>query len=224
MDSGLRRAWAQIVTADDYEAHMAAIGQAQAGAELAASLLAAAQAPARSHVVIAGAGTGQMFDFLDAAIWRRYRLTCTDLNPAFLARLKERLDRYGLEAELVADDFEKTALRAGGDLLLATLLLEHIDWHRGVDVISELRPERCGIVLQENPPGMATAVTPGRTLPASITTALEFGRPTLVPKEEFLRAMSAAGYECTETATRDVADGKRLIALLFRRAGDPHTS
>ena len=34
MDPELRRAWTEIVTADDYERHMAAIGQAQAAAEL----------------------------------------------------------------------------------------------------------------------------------------------------------------------------------------------
>ena len=32
MDPALRRAWTAVVTAEDYEAHMAAIGQAQAAA------------------------------------------------------------------------------------------------------------------------------------------------------------------------------------------------
>ena len=45
MDAELRRAWTEIVLADDYEEHMAAIGQAQAAAELTRWLIGSA-APA----------------------------------------------------------------------------------------------------------------------------------------------------------------------------------
>jgi SAM-dependent methyltransferase len=215
MDSGLRRAWTEIVTPDDYEQHMAAIGQAQAAAELTGCVFDFASLPAGSRVTIAGAGTGQMFDFLDAAVFRPYRLTCTDLNPAFLARLGERLARHGLEARIVEDDIERTALEPEPDLLLATLLLEHIDWRRGVEVFAGLRPRRCGIILQENPPGMSTAVTPGRPLLPSIAKAVEAGHPALVPRGELIQAKAARGYRCLKTDVRKVADGKRLVGLLF---------
>ena len=219
MDPGLRRAWTEIVTADDYEAHMAAIGQAQAAAELTASLIALAALAHGSRITIAGAGTGQMFDFLDPSVLRPYRLTCADLNPAFLTRLRARLTRYGLEAEVVEDDIERTGLKAEPDLLLATLLLEHIDWRRGVEVFSGLRPRACGIVIQENPPEMTAAVTPGRRLLPSIAKAVEVGHPTLVPQEELVQAMGARGYRCRERDGREVADGKRLVGLLFAPAG-----
>ena len=159
-----------------------------------------------------------MFDFLAPAVFRPYRLTCADLNPAFLARLRERLDKHGLNAELVEDDIERTALEPGCDLLLATLLLEHIDWWRGVEVLAGLRPRACGIIVQENPPHMVAAVTPGRPLLPSIAKALEAGQPTLVPLEDLEPAMAAHGYACRENAVREVADGKRLIALLFGRS------
>jgi hypothetical protein len=208
MDSALRRAWTEVVTAEDYEAHMAAIGQAQAAAELTRWLLAAAALPGGSRITIAGAGTG---------------LACSDLNPAFLAVLRGRLARHGLAAEILEDDIEQTRLAPGPDLLLATLLLEHIDWRRGVEAFAGLRPGCCGIVIQENPPEMASAVTPGRRLPPSIAKAVETAHATLVPRDQLSDAMAAKGYACRESAVRDVADGKRLVGLLFCGPATPAT-
>lgn len=218
MDSELRRAWTEIVTAEDYEEHMAAIGQARAAAELTCYLVEAAALRAGGRIAIAGAGTGQMLDFLDPEIFRPYRLTCADLNPAFLARLRGRLALYGLEAEVLEDDIERTGLAPGPDLMLATLLLEHIDWRRGVEVFAGLQPGACGIIVQENPPDMATAVTPGRRLPPSLAKAMETAHATLVPRDQLIALMAAKGYPCRESAVREVADGKRLVALLFGRS------
>jgi len=218
MDAELRRAWTEIVVADDYEEHMAAIGQAQAAGELTRYLIEAASLKAGSRITIAGAGTGQMFDLLPAPVFHPYRVTVSDLNPLFLDRLRERLTRHGLDAEILVDDIERTALPPGCDLLLATLLLEHIDWRRGVEMFAVLRPRTCGIVLQENPPDMKTAVTPGRRLPSSIAKAVETAHPALVPREDLIAAMAKHGYDCIGGAVRDVADGKRLVALLFSRS------
>jgi SAM-dependent methyltransferase len=218
MDAELRRAWTEIVVADDYEEHMAAIGQAQAAAELTRYLIEAASLEAGSHITAAGAGTGQMFDFLSPALFHPYRLTVSDLNPLFLERLRERLTRHRLDAEVLVDDIERTALPPGCDLLLATLLLEHIDWERGIQAFADLRPRMCGIVLQENPPEMKTAVTPGRRLPSSIARAVETAHPSLVPRGDLIAAMAKRAYDCVGSSVRDVADGKRLAAFLFSRS------
>jgi hypothetical protein len=215
MDPELRRAWTCIVTVEDYEEHMASIGQAQAAAELTEHLVRSASLQPGSRITIAGAGTGQMFDFLDPAVFRPHRLTCADLNPVFLARLRERLETYELEAEIFEDDIERTGLAPGPDLLLCTLLLEHIAWLRGVEAFARLRPRTCGIVLQENPPNMSSAVTPGRRLPPSIAKAVETAHPALVPRDDLIAAMTGRGYRCWETEVREVADGKRLVGLLF---------
>src|SRR5262249_53237232 len=87
-------------------------------------------------------------------------------------------------------------------------LLEHIDWQRGVEAFVKLRPRWCAVILQENPPNMPTAVTPGRRLLPSIAKAVEIGRPMLVPRQELVLAMTAQGYRCRESAVREVADGK----------------
>ncbi|MGA9106818.1 MAG: class I SAM-dependent methyltransferase, partial [Bryobacteraceae bacterium] len=176
-----------------------------------------ATVPAGSRVVIAGAGTGQALDFVDPALLRPFRLTFTDLNPAFLARLTRRLVRHGLAATVLEDDIEQTALEPAPDLLLATLLLEHIDWRRGVEAIAGLRPAACGIIIQENPEGMTSAVTPGRPIPASIAKAVEIAHATLVPRQDLLAALAARGYVCRDTWVCEVADGKKLAALLFVR-------
>ena|SRR5579885_1843576 len=216
MDEALRRAWTEIVTPDDYEEHMARIGQAQAGADLTRHLIETSRPPFGARILFAGAGTGQMLDFLDASVLRPFRLVFTDLSTSFLERLKRRLRQLELTAEVIEDDFENTALQPGPDLLIATLLLEHIDWHRGVDTISALRPAACGIIIQENPPEMKSAITPGRVLPRSIAEASSQAHPVLVPYDELVPAFGACGYEMTDTASREVADGKRLIAVLFQ--------
>jgi hypothetical protein len=217
MDSGLQLAWTQIITADDYEAHMAAIGQAQAAAALTREIIQAAGLSDGGRIAIVGAGTGQMLDFLDPSLFRPFRITCTDLNPSYLARLKERLAQHGLTALVFEDNIEHTTLEPGADLLLATLVLEHIDWRLGVEIFAALRPAACGIIIQQNPPGMISAVTPNRRVPSSIAKAVEIAHATLVPEEELLATFSGLGYTLQANWAREVADGKRLIALLFVR-------
>lgn len=68
MSSRLCEAWTTIILAEDYEAHMAAAGQAQANAKLVAEYL-AAQAPQEgASLLFLGAGTGQMFDIVQPTI------------------------------------------------------------------------------------------------------------------------------------------------------------
>jgi len=215
MDSNLRLAWTQIVTAEDYDEHMAAVGQAQAAAALTLELIQKAALHEGSRLVIAGAGTGRMFDFLNVDLFRPFHLVCTDLNPTFLATLRAQLFTRGLEVQIVADDLEHTALPAHPEFLLATLLLEHIDWHKGVEAITALHPGACGIIIQENPPGMTTAVTPGRRIPPSIAAAVKIAEPKLVPHDEMMSAFEARGYHCAFSNCREVADGKRLVSTLL---------
>jgi len=221
MDPALRRAWTEVISADDYETHMAAIGQAQAAASLTEWLLAEARLAANSQITIAGAGTGQMFEFLDPALFLPHQLTCADLNPAFLARLETRLAKRGLNAAIVQDDLENTQLAPGSDLLLATLVLEHIDWRAGVRSIGELRPRMCGIVMQVNPPDMQAAVTPGRALPPSMQAASETWHPLLLVAAELISSFQMYGSSCQPRSSRAVADRTELHALLFVRPRFP---
>jgi hypothetical protein len=215
MDPELRRAWTETVTPDDYDQHMSAIGQAEACAELTGALIDAAGPARGSRIVIAGAGTGLLFDLLPGGVFQPFRVMCTDLNDEYLARLRGRAAARGVFVETLVDDIENTRVEPGADLLIATLLLEHIDWRRGVEVFASLRPHACAILIQENPPEMSTAVTPARKLPASLEEAVKTAHPILVPADELIAAMAARGYAVRERAVRDVADGKKIAGLLF---------
>jgi hypothetical protein len=216
MDPALRRAWTQIVAPDHYDSHMSAIGQAQAATTLTAFLINAAQLPAASRITIAGAGTGQLLDFLDPEILRPHRLIYSDINPNFLARLRDRLAAHNLDGNILLDDIERTALPPRPQLLIATLLLEHVDLQLALASIAQLKPRALGIILQENPPEMTTAVTPGRQLPPSIAKAVEAGaNPTLIPRDQLISALASHNYSLRSSHSADVADSKRLLALLF---------
>ena len=200
MDPALRHAWTEIISADDYETHMAAIGQAQAAASLTEWLLTEARLGVDSQITIVGAGSGQMFEFLNPAPFLPHRLTCADLNPAFLARLEMRVGKHGLNAAIVQDDLENTHLAPGPDLLLATLVLEHIDWRAGVRSICQLRPRMCGVIIQVNPPDMQSAVTPGRALPPSMQAATQTCHPVLLPAGELISSFEMFGFSCLLTS------------------------
>src|SRR5262249_13523808 len=149
--------------------------------------------------------------------FRPHRLTCTALNPVFLARLRERLERHGLAAEILEDDIERTALAPGPDLLLSTLLLEHIAWLHGVEAFARVRPTN----MRHRSTGESAGHEGGRHarpgLPPSIARAVETAHPTLVPRDDLIVAMTERGYPCRETEVREVADGKRPVGLLFGR-------
>jgi hypothetical protein len=72
-----------------------------------------------------------------------------------------------------------------------------------------------GIIIQENPPEMTMAVTPGRRLPPSMAKAVEDAHPTLVPRQALIAVMAECGHTCRLSVEREVADGKKLVGLLF---------
>lgn len=210
MPSTLRDAWTSTIEAADYETHMSAIGQAQANAAHIGALL-ARLAPA-TRLLIAGAGTGQMFDHLPAGAFDHVQPVFADINPAFLARLRARCPG----ARCVADDLERSALRGTFDAAAVVLVLEHIDWRQGLDTLAALAPRDLFLVLQRNPPRMATAVTPTRVLPGSMRVFAE-AHPALVPKEEAATHLERLGYALREEWPREVADQKVMLGLWFRR-------
>jgi ubiquinone/menaquinone biosynthesis C-methylase UbiE len=110
MDRCPREAWTRIVLADDLDAHMAAVGQAQANAALVETMMTAKEVPERKTVLVAGAGTGQMFDYVNDSFLAPYHVTFTDINGAFLDRLRERLAGASLSYETVVDDIEDSKL------------------------------------------------------------------------------------------------------------------
>jgi hypothetical protein len=218
MDPNLREAWTGIVTADDYDEHMRAVGQAQANAALVEEMVTAGPEPARSTLLFVGAGTGQMFDYVSPAFLAPYRLTFTDINAAFLERLRERLAVSGLDYEAVVDDVERPALVGPFGAAVVVLVLEHVEWRKALDGLAALRPEVLHLVVQRNPPGLEEAVTPGRVLPPSLARAAETAHPTLVDPEEVASYLRGHGYALVARREKGVPDDKTMIGLTFARS------
>lgn len=201
----LKDVWRNGVTAADYETHMAAIGQAQANAAHLADF-------ARSgggRLLVAGCGPGQFFDYLEKGALDRWRVVYCDINPGYLSVLRQRCPG----AVCVADDLESSSIAGSFDAASATLVLEHTDWKRVVATLARLAP-RLMLVIQINPAEMATAVSPGRTLPESMQRFREV-HPQLIDEAELLAEMGRLGRRLTARRPRPVADHKTMLALEF---------
>ncbi len=210
----LRDAWANKILAVDYDAHMAAVGQAQANASLAAELFETAPPDPGARILFAGAGTGQMFEFVSPSILSGYAVTFADINPRFLAVLTSRLEKVeGLTFQTVVDDIEDSRLAPGFDLAVAVLVLEHVDWRRGVATLCRLA-KRVFVVVQENPPELTTALS--RPVSGSMAIFREV-HPTLIPKTDLEREFARLGFALKHHRVREVADKKKMIALEFAR-------
>ena len=210
MPPSLRDAWAAVIQAADYDAHMAAIGQAQSNASLVAELFGIEAPPPEAAVLFAGAGTGQMFDYIHAELLRPYRTTFTDINPAFLDRLAARLEPHGLAFQTAIDDVERTNLPRAFELVIAVLVLEHVNWRCAVGSLSRLTTSRVYVVIQEDPPDL-------RDRPARGTMqVLREIQPQRIDREELAAAFSAHGLTRHRTSSREAADGKRMAAFEFR--------
>jgi hypothetical protein len=216
MDSNLRKGWTEIVTGEDLDQHLARVGQAQVNARLLVELLAASSLRADAELLLAGVGTGQLFDYADVAALARYRLTCTDINASFLAALKTRLRATPqLRVSVILDDLETTQLRGPFDAAAAILVLEHIEWRKGVAALVELRPAWIFLVIQRNE-ATPEMVPMQRDLAPSIRAFGQVARPTPVAEADLTAALAASGYTLDQRHERPVPDRKTMLGLAYR--------
>ena len=217
MSKQLREAWTTIIRAEDYEAHMAAVGQAEANAQLVAEYFRMEPPPTDASILFLGAGTGQMFEFISPSILIPCQTTFADINDGYLKVLSERLrTTKGLRYTTVVDDVEDTRLRAVFDTVLAVLLLEHVDWRKAVSAIAHLATSRAFVIIQENPPTLATAMTPAREVAGTMQVFREV-HPTLIPREELEAEFVRKGFVQRCLLEKAVADDKKMIAIGFER-------
>jgi hypothetical protein len=124
--------------------------------------------------------------------------------------LAERID-----CETVVDDIEASQLAPGFGAIVVVLVLEHVDYRRALRSLARLAPEHLIVVIQENPPEITTAVTPGRPLPASLRVD-ENAQPRLIPSGDLIAELAQNGFVLQNRRDRPVADGKTMIGLLIR--------
>ena len=197
---------------------MADVGQAQANAEIVRDMITRLALPSDSKILFAGAGTGQMFDFVSGAFLSNYALTFTDINEGFLESLRMRATKADLtNITRVIDDVEHTALSGRFDLTVLVLVLEHVNWQRALQSLAALPSKRFLIVLQKNPSEMTTNVSPHRELRGSLAEASKGEQAHLVDEKSLVEFLADLHYRQTGKDERIVPDEKHMCGLMFER-------
>lgn len=221
MDPTLRKAWTSVVAGADLDRHMAGNGQAQANAEHFTTMLAAMNLPRDARILVPGAGTGQLLDWVDARALAPYVFTFTDINASFLTMLRARLDAHaGLRSSIEVDDIERPRAAGEFDAALVILVLEHIDWRAGIAALAGLAISRLAFVIQRND-GEASMVVPRHDMPPTIRAFAETAHPGLVPEAEVTAALLERGYTLRQRWERPVPDEKVMVGLLYERLDPP---
>jgi hypothetical protein len=209
----LRRAWSEQVAPDDYETHMAAIGQAEANAGLIRSLIVTHPMFDGAQLLFAGAGTGQMFDYVSPDFLTSYRVTFTDIREEFLRRIEMRLaDSEGYR--FVVDDVENSQMH-DVDAAAFVLVLEHVHWRKAIQHLINCGVQCLYIIVQVNPPGLENAVSPNRVLPPSMAAVPPEAKPELVDSAELTTFLTNRNYRLVESIDVPVPDGKLMRGLVY---------
>jgi hypothetical protein len=197
---------------------MAAIGQAEANARLVADQISGAGLPPGSRILFAGCGPGQMFDFVSTDFLRPFSLTFTDINPEFIEVICRRALDAGLDdSRAVLDDAEAPGVKGPFELAVLVLVLEHLDWKKCLAAQAVLPTRQFLVVIQKNPEGLASNVSPHRELPGSLALASQGESAHLLEEAELLDEFSSLGFELLRTDFRAVADGKEMRGYWFCR-------
>lgn len=192
---------------------MGRIGQAEANARLTATWIAGLGVA--QPLLFAGSGPGQMLEYLPAGLLQERRLHFTDINPDFLLHVAGRLERLGVAGELVVDNIEDSSLAGEHPNVVIALVLERVAWRQALLSLPRWRARQALIIIQENPPQIDSAVTPGREVPGTMQVFRDSARPHLIPKTELQAAMKELGFQLSQIDEADVLDGKKMLACRF---------
>ena len=145
--------------------------------------------PNSPNTLVIGCGRGVD---IDAAfkIFKAARVTAIDIDPAQVARAKERVgEKYGDRLRLLVDDAEKTSFADGEfELVLDFGIIHHIPrWQKAVDEIFRLTAPG-GLFIFEEVPGRKLNSRPYRTF-------LDHPRENRFSAEDFGRQCERSGFE-----------------------------
>ncbi len=214
--TSLREAWTTIVRPEDCDAHMAMVGQAQANSQLVADWLRSNPPKLDSSILFAGAGTGQMFDFLSPEFLSPYRVTFTDINSNFLRCLQSRVkSKVQLRFRTLVDDIERSRLTTRFTLAVAVLVLEHVNWHLAVATLCRLSSDSVFVIIQENPPrSTSRAASQSQPLVDTLKIFREV-HPMLVNRQELVQEFDHHGFDIAYSNEKVVLYEKKMIGLGF---------
>lgn len=192
---------------------MARIGQAEANARLTAAWIAALGAA--EPILFAGSGPGQLLEYLPTGILQERPLHFTDINPDFLRHASGRLERLRVVGEFVVDNIEDSSLAGEHPNVVIALVLEHVAWRHALLSLLRWRARQVLIIIQENPPQIDSAVTPGREVPGTMQVFRDSARPHLIPRSELQDAMNELGFQLLQIDEAQVLDAKKMLACHF---------
>ena len=193
------------------------VGQAQANAQLVADWLRSNPPKPGSSILFAGAGTGQIFDFVSPEILSPYRVTFTDINVDYLERLESRVKcKTQLHFEIIVDNVEHTQLPSGYALAVAVLVLEHVDWHLAVAALCTLSVDSVFVVIQENLPNSTMAVIENQPLVGTMRIFREV-HPMLLNRGALIKEFEYHGFCLVYSSEKRVHNEKRMVGLGFRK-------
>ena len=217
MDSGERKGWMKIISVNDLDSHMAAIGQAQANAEIIQQMFRDYDLRKEAKLLISGCGTGQLFDYAKPSDLGDFELTLTDINSAYLSATEQRLGKFGgVKYNLKIDDIEATNLQGHYDGILIVLVLQHVEWKKALDSMSKLKPTRFYIIEQEQDPTQHF-VTKSRKLSQAFQKYAEIANPQLIPRNELIDYLKEKGYSNVKIYERQVPDNKTMVGFVFEK-------
>jgi SAM-dependent methyltransferase len=202
-----------LIPADDYEAHMGAVGQSAVLRVLFADAY-AERRPRRLAVL--GCTTGADLEQIDPGVTEV--VVGLDLNPDYLEIARRRLGALGSRLNLVCGDVSEAELPGGPfDLVHAALLLEYVEpaaFFRRIE--RWLAPDGiCSLVTQEPAPGVpsvsATKYDSLQRLAACMT---------LRDADEVMRFAGEAGLQPLRRQTVTLPTGKRLVSSIFEKDGE----
>jgi hypothetical protein len=213
----LRDAWTTVVEPDDLDRHMASNGQAAVNAELVLQMLDEMRLDSDSRILMPGAGTGQILDYVPVPRFEPFRWVFTDISHRFLDVLRDRLSRNAtLRVDARHDDGVNPQVAGPFDAIVAVLVLEHLDWRAAIANWAALGPRFIGLVIQRNDTS-AAMLAPRPGLAPSIERFRQVAQPQLVPEADLTAELGRAGFTQQWRLAHAVPDSKTMVALLYKK-------
>jgi hypothetical protein len=214
-----KKHWKEIVEPDDLDIHMLEAGQAEVNAHLVKRMFSLYPLDVGSTLYVPGCGTGQMFDFITPSELGNLNYIFADIKPEFLKKLKTRLPNE-LDAKLLEDDIEQSGVKQKTDAALVVLLLQHIDWRRGLNNILATQPTKLFLIEQQQL-AKDSEINKTRKLRPSMEKFVAVAKTELLNLLELENFLKQKGYQKQWTHTESVPHTKRMVGFIFSKTISP---
>lgn len=167
-----------------------------------------------ADVLLLGCATGNGLDRIDPSVTRG--VTVVDINPEYLARLRDQCPRPPFELTVECGDVMTREFRPDAhDLVYCGLLFEYIDWPRLIPAIGiSLRDGGGFSIVLQRPSLVSPAVTP---TPFASLARLEAVFRVVEPSA-VVAVARAAGLELQLQRAQPLRSGKVFDVMHFEKA------